>query len=377
MATKRKAAEAEVPSTVTLNSGFEMPLIGLGTWKCAPGIVGEAVRTAIESGYRHIDCAHCYNNEKEIGAVLASVLSADDTSDVICTRDSLFVTSKLWNTKHREDQVVGALKHSLAQLQLDYLDLYLIHWPTAFKSTEGHDENFPRRADGTGPEYDFELHWLETWRGMEAAQRLGLVRSIGVSNFNSKQLAELVAAAKIPPAINQVECHPLLPQRPLLEFCKSKGIVLTAYSPLGSPDAVARKPDDPSLLSDERIRDIGKAYGKSTAQVSLVQTLRCSRVVQMSFSAPPCSPATLQPCNTATRVLQPCNTATREHPATHATRQPVPPLHLCHPCTLRCSCAFRRSAGWSPYQRARRQKYSHARGQTRLKPSPLKPNHRP
>lgn len=263
---KRKADAAlgcrHQRTSVKLGNGAEMPLVGLGTWKSAPGCVGAAVKAAIECGYRHIDCAHCYNNEKEIGDALVEVLNAGTVA-----RSEIFVTSKLWNTKHGEDQVVGAIKHTLAQLQLSYLDLYLIHWPHAFQKTLRHDENFPKHPDGTGPVYDFETSFVETWRGMEEAHRLGLCKTIGVSNFNHKQIAELMRVAHVPPSVNQVECHPLLPQRPLLEFCSAHRIVLTAYSPLGSPDAKGRRPDDPSLLSDARITEIGAEYGKTPAQV--------------------------------------------------------------------------------------------------------------
>jgi diketogulonate reductase-like aldo/keto reductase len=186
--------------------------------------------------------------------------------------------SKLWNTKHEERDVERALRHSLAQLRLDHLDLYLVHWPLAWRRTEGVTENFPRREDGSGPEFDYErprddgsdglVDPSETWRGMEAVYRAGLTRSIGVSNFNEAQLAALAKGATVPCAVNQVECHPLLPQGSLLGYCRQHKIVLTAYSPLGSPDNLrARKVSDPALLSNERIVEMGAAYGKSAAQV--------------------------------------------------------------------------------------------------------------
>ena len=257
------SAPGTAPETVALaGTGDAMPLVGLGTWKSAPGVVGDAVSAALQAGYQHIDCAHCYNNEKEVGTAIANAIR-----DGVVKREDLFIVSKLWNTKHGEDQVVGALRHTLAQLQLEVLDLYLIHWPQAFQRTELHTENFPKREDGTGPIYDFDLHFTETWRGMEECVRLGLVKNIGVSNFNSKQLDELLAACTIRPCVNQVEAHPLLPQLELASFCAERRIVLTAYSPLGSPDAAGRKPADPSLLGDPKIKAIGEAYGKSSAQV--------------------------------------------------------------------------------------------------------------
>ena len=259
---KRRTRSQSQSQSVLLSTGNAMPLVGLGTWKSAPGVVGAAVKSAIEAGYRHIDCAHCYNNEKEVGDALAELFAAN-----VVKREELFITSKLWNTKHSEDQVVPALEYTLKQLQLTYLDLYLIHWPTAFQRTEGMTENFPKHPDGSGPIYDGAIHYTETWKGMEAAAARGLCRNVGLSNFNSKQIEEILAMASIPPVVNQVEAHPFLPQEKLRAFCAERNIVLTAYSPLGSPDAAGRKPDDPSLLQDSRIAKIASEYGKSPAQI--------------------------------------------------------------------------------------------------------------
>ena len=260
-------------TAVKLSNGMEMPLIGLGTWKSKDGVVGDAVKAAVRAGYRHIDCAHCYDNEHEVGKALQELIEAGEVK-----RSELFIVSKLWNTKHEERDVERALRHTLAQLQLAYLDLYLVHWPLAWRRTEGAIENFPRREDGSGPEYDHErprddgrdglVDPSETWRGMEAVYDAGLTRAIGVSNFSERQLAALSADARVPCSVNQVESHPLLPQRELLVYCRQQKIVLTAYSPLGSPDNTrARKESDPSLLRHERIVSIGAAYGKSAAQV--------------------------------------------------------------------------------------------------------------
>ena len=158
----------------TLSNGVKMPMIGLGTWKSPPGVVGQAVRDALNCGYRHIDCAHCYGNEREVGEALAELVG--EGAGNVLKRDLLFVTSKLWNTKHHEQDVVPALQHSLDDLQLEYLDLYLIHWPHAFARDEGFATNFPKREDGTGPVYDLEVHFTSTWRGMEEAYRLGLCK---------------------------------------------------------------------------------------------------------------------------------------------------------------------------------------------------------
>ena len=261
------------PRVALLNNGVEMPLVGLGTWKSKDGVVGEAVKAAIRAGYRHIDCAHCYDNEPEVGAALQELIKAGEV-----TRDELFIVSKLWNTKHEERDVERALRHTLSSLRLERLDLYLVHWPLAWRRTEGATENFPRRADGSGPECDHEqprddgreglVDPSETWRGMEGVYGAGLTRAIGVSNFSEAQLVALAAGAHVPCAVNQVESHPMLPQRSMLAYCRQHGIVVTAYSPLGSPDNVrARKESDPSLLGNERIAAIGARHGKSAAQV--------------------------------------------------------------------------------------------------------------
>jgi diketogulonate reductase-like aldo/keto reductase len=261
------------PRVARLNNGVEMPLVGLGTWKSKDGVVGEAVKAAVRAGYRHIDCAHCYDNEDEVGAALQELIEAGEV-----TRDELFIVSKLWNTKHEERDVERALRHTLSSLRLERLDLYLVHWPLAWRRTEGANENFPRRADGSGPELDHEqqrddgreglVDPSETWRGMEGVYGAGLTRAIGVSNFSEAQLVALAAGARVACAVNQVESHPMLPQRSMRTYCRQHGIVVTAYSPLGSPDNVrARKESDPSLLGNERIAAIGARHGKSAAQV--------------------------------------------------------------------------------------------------------------
>lgn len=178
-------------------------------------------------------------------------------------RSQLFVTSKLWNNKHHPEDVEAACRNSLADLGLDYLDLYLIHWPTGFLRG---DEKFPKNEDGS-VKYDFDIHPTDTWLAMEKLVEKGLVKSIGVSNFNSVQIADILEKGKIVPATNQVECHPYLNQSKLLNFCKERGITITAYSPLGSPDRPWAKPDDVKLLDDAKLRAIAAKYNKSTAQL--------------------------------------------------------------------------------------------------------------
>jgi len=242
-------------TVVKLSNGAEMPLLGLGTWKSKPGEVTAAVVTALQSGYRHIDAAACYGNETEVGAGLAA-------SGV--PRGEVFVTSKLWNTKHHPEDVEPACRKTLADLGTEYLDLYLIHWPHAF---ERGDNLFPKNEDGSIRYANYD--YLDTWLAMEKLVEKGLCRAIGLSNFNSEQITRVLEKAKIMPVTNQVECHPYLNQSKLLSFCSARGITLTAYSPLGSPDRPWATPDDVKLLDDDKLGKIGEKHGKSTAQVVL------------------------------------------------------------------------------------------------------------
>jgi len=243
-----------ISSGVKLCNGVSMPFLGLGTWKSAPGEVAKAVEHSLKVGYRHIDGAHVYGNEKEVGeGIRASGVA----------REEIFVTSKLWNTKHHPDDVEPACRQTLADLGLDYVDLYLIHWPHAFQRG---DDKFPKREDGSVL-YDETLHPTDCWLEMEKLVAKGLVKSIGLSNFNSEQIEDVLKKGTIKPVTNQVECHPYLSQSKLLKFCSERGITITAYSPLGSPDRPWAKPGEVNLLDDPKIKEIGARYGKSPAQV--------------------------------------------------------------------------------------------------------------
>jgi len=245
--------------TYKLNSGHEMPLFGLGTWKAThEKDLYNSIREAIKIGYRHFDCAKIYFNEKTVGNALNDAMNAGEIK-----REDIFVTSKLWNDSHAKNDVIPALQSTLNDLKLDYLDLYLIHWPVSFKK----DVEFPSSvADFIPPE---NMPIAQTWQGMEAAAGEGLVKSIGVSNFSIKKLRELDKTAQIKPANNQVEAHPYLQQNELLEYCNSKNILMTAYSPLGSKDRPsALKPEnEPALLEDPIIRHIAQKHGATPAQI--------------------------------------------------------------------------------------------------------------
>ena len=230
------------------------PALGLGTWKSAPGEVGSAVRAALELGYRHIDCASIYGNESEIGQALA-----DACRDGVVQRDQLWITSKLWNDCHAPEQVRPALLRSLKDLQLEQLDLYLIHWPVVHRP----GVLMPEQASDQIPLEQLPLS--QTWTAMEALVDEGLVRQIGVSNCSVPKLAELLQHSRLKPAMNQVERHPWLQQNALLGFCQQEGIGLTAYAPLGSPASEGEAP----LLSDPTITAIASHHGATAAQVLL------------------------------------------------------------------------------------------------------------
>ncbi|XP_015121682.1 aldo-keto reductase family 1 member B1 [Diachasma alloeum] len=238
-------------------NGCEIPVLGLGTWKSKPGEVGQAVRDAIDIGYRHIDCALAYGNESEVGEAIR-----DKISQGVVKREDLFITSKLFNNYHKFESVEKGIRKTLGNLGLEYLDLYLIHWPVAH---EDGDELFPKNPDGSIKLADID--YLETWRGMELVHGKGLTRNIGVSNFNSEQISRLLENCKIRPLINQVECHPYLTQQRLSKFCKDKNIIITAYCPLGSPDRPWARPEDPKLLDDKNLLKISQKYKKTPAQV--------------------------------------------------------------------------------------------------------------
>lgn len=263
--------------SLTLNTGTQMPQLGLGTWKSAPGEAGAAVEYALtQAGYRHVDCAAIYRNEKEIGEGFERVFGSGGTK-----REDVFITSKLWNTNHTRDRVRLGCERTLADLRLDYLDLYLMHWGVAIpKDTDPQEAEgiVVHAADKDGYLMTEKVSIRETWEAMEELVRAGLVKTIGVANFNGLMLNDILSYATIPPAVNQVELHPYLPQDTLVDYCQRNGIAVTAYSPLGSPGNFAGT-SAPSLLKDETVTDIAVKHKKSPAQVLIRWALERDTIV--------------------------------------------------------------------------------------------------
>lgn len=239
---------------IKLSNEVMMPIMGLGTWQSAAGEVYQAVRWALKLGYRMFDCAAVYGNQAEIGQAFSDAIREDGIK-----REELFVISKLWNDAHQVEDVQPALKQTLKDLQLEYLDLYLIHWPVAQKKGTIIPE---KAADFISPE---ELPLDITWAEMEKIYNNGQVKAIGVSNLSQTKLQDLAAKVEIMPMVNQIEIHPLLQQEELVKWGAKNNIVTMAYSPLGS----AKAGDKKTILHNVVIEDIAKRVNATPAQVVL------------------------------------------------------------------------------------------------------------
>ncbi|KAI0843101.1 Aldo/keto reductase [Hypoxylon sp. FL0890] len=284
--------------SLKLNSGYSIPMIGLGTWQSQPDEVAHAVESAIRTGYRHIDAAACYDNEDEVGrGIKASGID----------RSELFITSKLWNTHHKPEDVEEAVDQALEDLQLDYLDLYLIHWPVAFKKGANPKDRFP-----INPEND-EIHVIdvpieETWKAMEAMVQKGKIRSIGVSNFTRDKIEQLWKTATIKPAVNQIEIHPYFQQHHFVKWMQDNGIVVEAYSPLGNNIYGFMRGVD-----DHKIHEIAARLGKQPAQVIINWLLQRNIVVLPKSVTPARIAANLETFELPKDAMEEINALDRNH----------------------------------------------------------------
>ena len=240
---KQKQQKNDISRTQLLNDGNVIPTLGLGTWKSnPPEECTLAITSALRNGLTHLDCASAYANEHVIGKCLSKVFGDEDTS-----REDVFITSKLWNDRRKPDDVREALEQTLEDLQLEYIDLYLIHWPVCWKR-------------GTVLVDDTETSIEECWKTMEQLKREGKVKSIGVSNFNQEQLTKLMKHSEIKPAVNQIESHPMLPNDALIQFSKKMGVAVTAYSPFARGS---------ELFKNEIVRKIAERRQTTPSKVIL------------------------------------------------------------------------------------------------------------
>jgi len=244
-----------------------MPIIAYGTFRSDPGEVGPAVLEALKAGYRHFDLAHVYGNEKEIGEAFKQAFD-----EGMVKREDLFITGKLWNSDHHSEIVPKAAAHSLSNLQLDYFDLYLIHFPIAWKHT-----GLSTPSWGSSELEDTPL--IDTWRAMEDLAEKGVCRSIGVSNWPMLLMHDLCTQAKIQPACNQIEVHAYYQRPSLVNYCLARNICVTAHTPLGGGATNEKTWETPNPLNDPLIDEIAKAHGKSPAQVLLRFLLQLGIVV--------------------------------------------------------------------------------------------------
>ncbi|KAG7200077.1 hypothetical protein KM043_000523 [Ampulex compressa] len=272
--------------SVRLLSGYEMPVVGLGTWQAKPGEIETAVATALACGYRHIDTAFNYNNEEAIGKALK------EWFDKGGKREDLFITSKLPHYGNRASDVEKFIKLSLEKLGLDYLDMYLIHMPFTFKLDDASYAPATNK-DGTFA-LDTNTDPISVWKAMEQQAKKGRAKSIGLSNFNEAQILEVWEHADIKPSNLQVELHAYLQQNSIRELCRKHNVVVTAYSPLASPGAKAHFQEKynyssekfPDLLTHPVVQEIARKHDRPPAQILLRHLLQLGLVVIPKSASP-------------------------------------------------------------------------------------------
>ncbi|XP_033328185.2 aldo-keto reductase family 1 member A1 [Megalopta genalis] len=279
-------SKKETMRSFRLLSGYDMPTVGLGTWQAKPEEIENAATTALDAGYKHIDTAFNYNNEEAIGAVLKKWFAKGGK------REDLFITSKLPNYGNRPSEVDKFIRMSLEKLGLDYLDMYLIHMPFAFQRDES--AYVPAtRADGSFV-LDLDTDPVSVWKEMEEQVRKGRTRSIGLSNFNEKQVLSIWENAQIKPSNLQIELHAYLQQNSLRELCKTHNIIVTAYSPLASPGAKLHFKtkynvdiaEFPSLFRHPVVEKLSTDYKRTAAQILLRYLLQLGVVVIPKSASP-------------------------------------------------------------------------------------------
>lgn len=227
----------------TLSNGSQIPCVGFGTWQSADGEeCYNAVMAALKAGYRHIDTATAYENEESVGKAINDFMKESGVD-----RKEIFVTTKLWNDDHGYDLTKAAIDRSLQKLGLDYVDLYLIHWPNPLKFRDCWEEKN-----------------AESWKAMEEAYKEGKLMAIGISNFCERHITELMKTAKITPMVNQIKLCPGQTQKELVEFCKKMGMVIEAYSPLGTG----------GIFSNDRMHEFAMKYNKPISQICIRWSLQ-------------------------------------------------------------------------------------------------------
>lgn len=242
---------------IKLSSGYEMPVLGFGTYKLRGYQCSSAVHCAVETGFRHFDTAYFYENEKEVGEALRTQIKMGNVS-----RENIFLTTKLWNTHHDPRDVQRICQQQLDLLGFNYIDLYLMHFPVGYKHTC--DEILKPISDDKLQTTDVD--YIDTWRAMEDLVKLGLVRSIGLSNFNMEQIQRIIQCSSSKPVVNQVEIWPGFLQKDLVDYCRYNGIAVTAYSPLGQPN---REDHSPIYFFSEGMKRLVKKYKRSASQIVL------------------------------------------------------------------------------------------------------------